>query len=158
MNSLSLALAHTEELRDALAAEGLAAESERVWIRTIDVDELNLRAVKRGDFNRRIARMQEELATILREVAGDLGVPAVTLDALHGTGLPEGRRLAALLQETRTLAVALSQLDQINRLLGQRALSYVRAHLAVICPKPSAYDRRGSGAPDPRTSTVRRVL
>jgi hypothetical protein len=159
MNSLERAIKNTEDICDALAAEVVAAHDERVWIRNIDVAELNLRAVKRAEFNRRTVGLQAALGAVLGEVARELGVPAVTMEALDGHDLPEARRLAAVLKEMRALVGTLSQLDRLNRMLGQRALSYVRAHLAVLCPKPSAYNRHGgSGAPGPRTSTVERVV
>ena len=65
--------------------------------------------------------------------------------------------MSALLAEVRALAKTLSELDALNRMLSQRALSYVRAHLAVLSPKPAAYDRRGSGAIAERTTTFVRV-
>src|SRR5438552_3397597 len=71
---------------------------------------------------------------------------AVTLEALQSRLPVEGKRMSGLLAEVRALAAALAELDELNRMLGQRALSYVRAHLAVLSPKPAAYDRRGSGA------------
>ena len=81
----------------------------------------------------------------------------IAVSALQSHAPEEGRKMAALLGEVRTLAAKLSQLDALNRMLSQRALSYVRAHLAVLSPKPAAYDRRGSGAKTDRTSTFVRV-
>lgn len=158
MNSLARALKQTEDVRDALTAETLAAQEERLWIRTLDIDELNQRALERNEFNRRIAGLHVALGVALDQVARDLGVPALTQQALESQAAPEGRLLAATLREVRALVVTLSEIDRLNRMLGTRALSYVRAHLAVLCPKPSAYDRHGGGAPDPRTSTIQQVL
>ena len=126
-------------------------------IRTMDADALNLRAQKRGEFNDKTAGLMAELGIVLGNAGKELGLSDVTLDALQSQAPGAGRRMAAALAEVRALAASLAELDGLNRLLGQRALSYVRAHLAVLSPKPAAYDRRGSGTAVPRTSTFVRV-
>lgn len=158
MNNLERAIKTTEEIRDALAAEVVIARQERVLIRNMDVDGLFSRAVKRADFNQKTAGLQQILATQIGEVAAGFGLTEVTLDALTARAPALGQRMSTVLAEVRALASSLAELDALNRLLGQRALSYVRAHLAVLCPKPSAYDRRGGNAADARSSTVVRVV
>ena len=157
MTNLERAIGLTETIRDALAAEIAVAREERVLIRKMDADALNARAQTRATFNDKTAGLMSQLGEVLGSAGKDLGLPSVTLDALQATAPQEGRRMAALLAEVRSLAAALAELDALNRLLGQRALSYVRAHLAVLSPKPAAYDRRGGGTAVPRTSTFVRV-
>lgn len=157
MNNLERAIKTTEEIRDALAAEIVIAREERVLIRNMDVDAMFLRAAKRVEFNERTALLQQDLAVELAEIARSFGLADITLEGLKTRAPEPGHRMANVLAEVRSLAAALAELDGLNKMLGQRALSYVRAHLAVLCPKPSAYDRRGGSAPDKRTSTVVRV-
>jgi hypothetical protein len=157
MKSLERAIATTEKIRDALASEIVIAREERVLVRDMDVDGLNRRAVERAAFNHSTQTLQDALAADLAQVGREMGLPAITLEGLKERAPALGQKMSAVLAEVRALASALSELDHLNRLLGQRALSYVRAHLAVISPKPSAYDRRG-GVTGGRATTVVRVL
>ena len=158
MKNLERALKITEEIRDALDAEVARARDERILIRNIDVEGLFDRATKRGEFNQRTAALQLALGGSLQEAGKDLALDEVTTESLSARVPGFGWRFSALLGEVRALATALSELDALNRQLGQRALSYVRAHLAVLSPKPSAYDRRGGSAAAGRTSTVVRIV
>ena len=161
MNNLERTVEITEGIRNALAAEIAIAREERVLIRNIDVDGLNQRAANRAVFNDRTAALQKALAASLAAVAPELGlgVHEITLEALKQRAPLFGQRMSTVLAEVRALAAALTELDHLNRMLGQRALSYVRAHLAVLCPRPAAYDRRGGSAAEARPSTrVVRVL
>jgi hypothetical protein len=158
MNSLERAIGTTEEIRDALATEIALAREERVLIRNMDIDGLFARAAKRNDFNLRTAALQQRLAADLGEVAQGFGLTEVTLEALKTRAPDLGQRMSTALAEVRSLASALAELDGLNKLLGQRALSYVRAHVAVLSPRPSAYDRRGGTATTSRASTVVRVV
>lgn len=156
--TLEPAITLTESIRAALAAEVAIAREERVLIREMDADGLNERAQKRAEFNRRTSALMAELGQSLGSAGAQLGLAgAVTLEALQAHLPVEGKRMSGLLTEVRSLAAALAELDELNRLLGQRALSYVRAHLAVLSPRPAAYDRRGSGATVARTSTFVKV-
>jgi hypothetical protein len=161
MNHRDRAIETTEQIRDALSAEIAIAREERVLIRNMDVDGLNRRAIKRADFNERTALLQKDLAAALARVAEELGVGIhdISLEMLRERAPGFGQSMSAVLAEVRSLASALSELDHLNRMLGQRARSYVRAHLAVLCPKPAAYDRRGGSAAEARPSTtIVRVL
>jgi hypothetical protein len=158
MNGLARAVELTEEIRQSLAAEVAVAREERVLIRRMDADGLNARAAIRGKFNAKTTHLMTTLGKTLGAAAADVGISDLTMDALQAHAPAEGLRMAAILAEVRTLAASLSELDRLNRMLSQRALSYVRAHLAVISPKPAAYDRRGSGATVTRTSTFVRVV
>jgi FlgN protein len=158
MRSIDHAIRLTESIREGLAAEVALARDERVLIRKMDADGLNKRALKRADFNQRTSGLMSELGEALGAAATELGLSGgVTLEALQTRVPVEGRRMAALLAEVRALAAALAELDSLNRMLGQRALSYVRAHLAVLSPRPAAYDRRGGGAAPSRASTFVKV-
>jgi len=157
MNSLSRAIQLTEQIRASLEAEVAVAREERVLIRRMDSEGLMARANKRAEFNSRTGALMVSLGETLGTAATEFGLTEVTMEALQAQAPVEGRKMAALLAEVRALAAKLSQLDALNRMLGQRALSYVRAHLAVLSPKPAAYDRRGGGAKTDRTSTFVRV-
>ena len=158
MNNLERAISTTEEIRDALAAEIDVARDERVLIRNMDIDGLFARAAKRNDFNIRTAGLQQRLAAELGEVAQGFGMTEVTLDGLQSRAPGLGQRMSAVLAEVRALASALAELDGLNKVLGQRALSYVRAHLSVLSPRPAAYDRRGGSASASRSTTTVRVV
>ena len=158
MTGIERALTVTESIRAGLAAEVALAREERVFIRQMDAEALNHRAQKRAEFNDKTSRAMAELGTALGAAATELGLSSgVTLEALQAKSPAFGKRMSALLAEVRSLAAALAELDAMNRMLGQRALSYVRAHLAVLSPKPAAYDRRGGGATVARTSTFVKV-
>jgi hypothetical protein len=157
MESLARAIELTEEIRTSLEAEVSLAREERVLIRRMDADGMNARVAKRAEFNSRTSNLMVSLGRTLGAAAVDLGLTEVTMEALQTHAPVEGRKMAGLLAEVRILAKKLSELDALNRMLSQRALSYVRAHLAVLCPKPAAYDRRGSGATTERTTTFVRV-
>jgi hypothetical protein len=157
MNNLPRAIELTEEIRASLEAEVAVAREERVLIRRMDSEGLMARATKRAAFNTRTAALMVSLGQTLAAAAEELGLTEVTMDGLQSQAPVEGGKMASLLAEVRALAAKLSQLDALNRMLSQRALSYVRAHLAVLSPKPAAYDRRGGGAKTDRTSTFVRV-
>ena len=156
--SLQRALDTTEALRASLEAEVELARGERVLIRNMDVPGLQARAQKRAEFNQRTAELQLQLAAELRAAADQLGLPEVTLTALEVRLPVEAQDLARSFADIRALATALHELDGLNLTLGQRALSYVRAHLAVLCPRPISYNRRGSSPADPRSTTHVRVV
>lgn len=154
---LEPAIKTTEDLRDSLQIEIEVARGERILIRNMDVPGLSARAIKRAEFNQRTAQLQLQLAEQLRTVADGLGIAEVTLPALEARLPADGRRLGLAFANVRSLATALAELDGLNRVLGQRALSYVKAHLAVLCPRPVSYDRRGATPANPRSSTHIRV-
>jgi hypothetical protein len=158
MNSLERAIETTTQIRDALAAEIAVARDERVIIRNMDVDGLNARATKRAVFNQTTAGLMRTLAVQLKEVGLAFGLAEITIDNLKQQAPALGELISTRLAEVRALAAALHELDNLNRLLGQRALSYIRAHLSILSPKPAAYDRRGANAAETRAFTLTRVL
>lgn len=150
----------SRKIRDALAVEVERARGERTLIRKMDSDGLMRRAALRAEFTAATASLQRELADALAVVGRALALPEITLAAIREKAPREGAELDRALAEVRALASALSELDNLNRLLGQRVMSYVRAHLAILAPKSSAYDRRGeaAAAAGPHASTVVRVV
>jgi hypothetical protein len=155
---LQPALDTAEAIRASLEAEVELARGERLLIRNIDVAGLHARAERRAEFNQRTADLQLRLASDLRAASDHLGLPEVTLTGLEAHLPLEGRALGRAFADIRALATALHELDAMNLALGQRALSYVRAHLAVLCPRPISYNRRGTSPTDHRSSTHVRVV
>ena len=157
MNQLEPALTVIDSIRKALEAEVERARLERALIRTMDVDGLVQRANIRAAFNDQVRRLQQDLAAALSAAGAALGLSEVTVASLRAV-LPEpAARLDEGLAAVRSLAAALAELDELNRILGQRALSYVRAYLGVLNPTPTAYTRRGSSTGIWQSRTVSRV-
>jgi ABC-type transporter Mla subunit MlaD len=159
MDQLEKALDVTKQIHKALEAEVERARGERALIRVMDVEGLVRRAALRGEFNQAVAQLQQQLTIALSDAANTLGLTEVTVEALRRR-LPESaEQLSDNLAGIRSLAAALAELDELNRILGQRALSYVRAYLGAVNPTPSAYDRRGlAPASRPASTTVSRVV
>jgi len=157
MEILERAIGRAEQIRDALAAEVARSREQRVLIRNMDADGLVKRAAERAQFNQLTAALQQVLGEALGEAGHALGLREITLEAISFRAPAQGARLGAVLGEVRALASALAELDGLNRMLGQRALSYVRAHLTVLSPKPAAYDRRGGAPADGETRASRVV-
>jgi hypothetical protein len=158
MKSLERAIETITQIRDALTAEIAVARDERVIIRNMDVDGLNGRATKRAVFNHTTAGLMGTLAVQLKEIGLAFGMAEITIDNLKQRAPALGELISTRSAEVRALAASLHELDNLNRLLGQRALSYIRAHLSILSPKPSAYDRRGANAAETRAFTLTRVL
>jgi hypothetical protein len=157
MNQLEQALTVVDSIRKALEAEVERARQERALIRTMDVDGLVHRAALRATFNDQVRRLQSDLAAALGAAAAVLGLKEVTVAALRALQPEQATRLEEGLGAVRALAAALAELDDLNRILGQRALSYVRAYLGAMNPTPTAYTRRGSSTGIWQSRTVSRV-
>ena len=159
MDQLEQALTVIDSIRRALEAEVERARQERALIRTMDVDGLVHRAALRATFNDQVGRLQQNLGSALAAAGAALGLQEVTVAALRAHKPQQSDRLADGLADIRSLAAALAELDDLNRLLGQRALSYVRAYLGALNPTPSAYNRRGTAqAGIWQSRTVSRVV
>jgi len=147
------------QIRDELAQEVGRAQAERTLIRAMDADGLLARASARQTFNQVMVGLQQNLMALLTSLTARLGLPETTLEGLRRRGGDEGRRLAGVLAEVRSLAEALTELDGLNRLLAERAQTFVRAHLNALAPPKSAtYSRRGGTTPEPVFTTRVRVL
>jgi hypothetical protein len=161
MDHLENAIAISGQIRDALSAEVERARAERALIRAMDVEGLLRRATARGEWNALCNQRQAQLSAELAQAGRVHGLSEVTLDRLRGVAPAATDRLAQAFAEVRALAAALAELDDLNRALGQRALSFVRAYLGALNPRPAAYDRRGfaPGASAPRApNTLSRVV
>jgi hypothetical protein len=161
MNHLENAIAITHQIRDALRAEVERARAERALIRAMDVDGLLRRATARAEWNAMVNQRQSQLSSELAQAAHVHGLTEVTIDRLHTVAPAVTDRLSQAFAEVRSLAAALAELDDLNRMLGQRALSFVRAYLGALSPRPAAYDRRGlapSVAVERASNTLSRVV
>lgn len=157
MNPLEHALDVANRMRDAFQAELHEARAQRVLIRQLDVQGLFERARRRGEFNVRLAQLQEDLGTSLRASAEEMGVEHVTTDMLYTSGIGAAGKLAEGLSELRASAQALAEIDNLNQIVAKRALSCVRGYLAAMSPQASVYDRRGSLNPQSTNPIARQV-
>lgn len=157
MNPLENALDVATRIRDALQAELGEARQQRVLVRQLDVQGLFERARRRGEFNLRLAELQDTLGTALRESAAELGVERVTTDVLHTSGIALARALADALSELRASAQALQEIDGMNQVLAKRALACVRGYLSALSPRASVYDRHGGVTNQGPESIARQV-
>jgi hypothetical protein len=161
MDHIENAIATTSLIRDALCAEVERARAERALIRTMDVDGLLRRASARAGWNALVNQRQVQLSSELALAGEAHGLTEVTIETLRAVAPAATDRLAQAFAEVRSLAAALAELDDLNRMLGQRALSFVRAYLSALNPRPAAYDRRGLAAAlavARASSTVTRVV
>ncbi len=142
---LEKALEVANALCSTLAAEVERARTERAVLRTLDAEAVFASAARRTAFNAEIARLGEELSEALRTCGGALG-EAPSLERLAARFPAEAAALRRVVAEIRGHAATLAGLDQVNRTLAARALSYVNGYLGMLRPVPAAYDRRGARA------------
>jgi len=157
MNPLEHALDVANRMRDALQAELEEARQQRIFIRQLDVQGLFERARRRGEFNVRLAQLQDALSGALTDGAVEIGVERITADILHTSGIFSANKLAEGLSELRASAQALQEIDGMNQILARRALSCVRGYLAAMSPRASVYDRHGSINAEPTLAIARQV-
>jgi hypothetical protein len=157
MSPLEHALDVASEMRDALQAELGEARQQRVLIRQLDVQGLFERARRRGEFNLKLAQLQDSLSGALGQSAAEMGAEQVTADVLHTSGLAAANRLGERLSELRASAQALQEIDRLNQVLARRALGCVRGYLSALSPQASVYDRNG-GIKAQQTSSIARQV
>lgn len=157
MNPLEHALDVAHRMRDAFQAELGEARQQRILVRQIDVQGLFERARRRGEFNVKLAQLQQELGEALGAVAAEMGGERVTTDLLYASGSAAADRLAEGLSELRASAQALQEIDGMNQILAKRALSCVRGFLAAMSPHASVYDRHGGISAHPTSPIARQV-
>jgi hypothetical protein len=149
MDPLEQAMDVATRMRQALQAELGEARTQRVLVRKLDVQGLFERARRRGEFNVKLAQLQEALGTALSAAATQLGVDRMSLDMLYTSGLQDANKTAQALSELRASAQALQEIDALNQVLAKRALACVRGYLSALSPRADVYDRyggiRGSG-------------
>jgi hypothetical protein len=126
------ALTLATELRDVLATEVAESEAQNGQLTKLALAELLKRAAAREVFNAHAAKLQAELQV-------ELANPAA--GAIPALGATE------LFAELHRLANALKIRDARNLTLAQKTLTFVRAYLSFLSPRPSAYDRRGLVTP-----------
>ncbi len=140
---LEAAISLSIELKDALAAEVKRSRAARDVLKAMKVDELLVQATERDVFNHRSSQLSEALARVIDEVAQARGQKDVTLAQLSGWFPFEAAQLSSVFAEIRSLTAALKELDAFNQTLAERALTFVRAYVAHLAPRPAAYGRRG---------------
>ena len=157
MDALEDSLDVATRMRDALQAELAGAREQRVLVRKLDVQGLFERARQRGEFNVRLAQMQDALGSALSAAAADLGVAKVSMDVLYTSGIKLAGRLGLALSELRASAQALQEIDALNQVLSRRALACVRGYLSALSPRADVYDRYGGVRADSVASIARQV-
>jgi hypothetical protein len=155
---LEQTLTTAEKLKEALSSELERARDERRLLRTLDSARLMERAAKREHFNSSMVVLQREFQTNLETVGQRLGMNQVSVEALSQREPEASARLSVAVAEVRALAGALSELDALNRALGERTLGVVRGYISAIVPRTAAYDRQGiHKAPGSSTTRSTRV-
>ena len=157
MDPLEHALDVATRMREALQAELGEAREQRVLVRKLDVQGLFERARRRGEFNIRLAQMQDALGAALDATASILGVQRVSLDLLHTSGIQAASKVAQALSEVRASAQALQEIDSFNQVVGKRALACVRGYISALSPRAGVYDRHGGVGGDSVGSISRQV-
>ena len=157
MDPLEHALDVATRMRQALQAELEEAREQRVLVRKLDVQGLFERAGRRGEFNVKLAQMQDELGAALVATASVLGVDRVSLDVLHTSGIHAASKVAQALSELRASAQALQEIDSLNQVLARRALACVRGYISALSPRADVYDRYGGVRNEGIASTARQV-
>jgi hypothetical protein len=157
MDTLEQALDVATRMREALQAELGEARTQRVLVRELDVQGLFERARRRGEFNVKLAQLQDALGAALCATAAELGVERVSLDVLHTSGLQAASKVAQALSELRASAQALQEIDALNQVLAKRALACVRGYISALSPRADVYDRYGGVRGDGVTSIARQV-
>lgn len=145
--SLHAALDAALQLKAALATEVSRAKDVRRLLKSIDADALMAQASLREAFNHRSASLSDELAQALKAFASTWGLEDITLEEIRQRAPFEGEQLSGVFAELRALAASLHELDAFNHLLAERSLSFVRAYLTHLAPRPTAYSRRGAALP-----------
>ena len=144
--SLPLALDIALKLRASLATEVARSQESRAVLKTLDTPALLAQAILREAFNQHSAWLASELARHLGAFAQQHGMTAITLEQVRRLAPFEGEQLSGVFAEIRALSQALSELDDINQQLAEKALTVVRAYVTHLAPRPSAYTRRGQHA------------
>lgn len=157
MDPLEQTLDVATRMRDALQAELDQAREQRVLVRQLDVQGLFDRARQRGEFNVRLAQLQDALGLALAASAVEFGVEKLSLDVLHTSGLALAQQVAQALSEVRASAQALQEIDSLNQVLSRRALACVRGYLSALSPRANTYDRHGGIHNDAVSSIARQV-
>jgi len=142
---LARAVEVARTLSRTLGAEVGRARAEREVLRTLDAEAVFASAARRATFNAEVARLGEELSQALRAAAAAAG-GELSMASLAARFPAEAAALRRVVAEIHEHTATLARLDQVNRFLAARALSFVNGYLGVLRPAPAAYDRRGARA------------
>jgi hypothetical protein len=142
--SLASALDTALKLKAALNTEVSRSKDARSVLRSMDPKTLFEQASLREAFNEHSTWLSAELTRAFQDVADDLGQPDITLSDIRVAYPFEGEQLCGVFGEIRALSAALKELDELNQLLAEKALTFVRAYVTHLAPPPSAYTRRGA--------------
>ncbi len=151
--SLPHALDTALKLKAALATEVARSKESRFVLKSLDTPALLTQASLREAFNQHSTWLTSELAKNLALFAQAHGLNDVTLEQVRTLAPFEGEQLTGVFAEIRALSQALNELDAVNQLLAERALSVVRAYVTHLAPRPSAYTRRGQPSLVEKTGT-----
>lgn len=141
--SLQNALDAAVKLKSALATEVARSQEVRQILKSVNSDALLSQASLREAFNHHSAWLAGELARGLAAWAAPHGLADVTPDDVCRLAPFEGAQLRTILGEIKALSASLSELDAFNQQLAQQALTFVRAYVSHLAPRPAAYTRRG---------------
>lgn len=141
--ALEAAISLSIQLRNTLAAEVKRSRAARSVLKGMQVDALLLQASEREAFNQSSSQLSDSIAQALAQVAVEKGQRDVTLEQLTTWYPFEAAQLSSVFAEVRALTGALKELDVFNQALAERALTFVRAYVAHLAPRPAAYGRRG---------------
>jgi len=140
---LEAAISLSIQLRNTLAAEVKRSRAARSVLKGMQVDALLAQASEREAFNQCSSQLSDSIAQALGQVAMEQGQRDVTLEQLTAWHPFEAAQLGSVFAEVRALSGALTELDVFNQALAERALTFVRAYVAHLAPRPAAYGRRG---------------
>jgi hypothetical protein len=138
-NALDAAL----KLKAALTTEVHRSKDVRKLLKTINSEQLLAQASLREAFNQYSAYLSAELGRAIAAYAATQGLADITLDELCRRAPFEGEQLRSIFAELRALSASLAELDAFNQQLAQQALTFVRAYVTHLAPRPTAYNRRG---------------
>jgi hypothetical protein len=149
---IAVALAIADELR----LEIDATRRDRIALRSLDANALFAIATRREGFDAKLVSLKLRLKDALAQAAAKLSVSSVTTEALVKASPTLGAKLSDAFAQIRSLSQSLSELDALNKNLGERALSCVRAYLTQVAPRPTAYGRTGEAAESAASATLSR--
>jgi len=141
--ALDAALSAADALCDELAVEIERLREAGNALASLSSELIFAHASSRDDFNRALARRQEDLATALQLVQTAHGLSEMTLAQLTAVAPIHGAELSAVFARIRVLAGRLEERDRQMREMLEKGLAVVSGYLAAMRPPTQAYDRRG---------------
>jgi hypothetical protein len=124
----------------------------------LDAQLLFSAATRRNDVNAKVAGLVAELGEAVRLSAMALGWKELTVARLKEELPEEGALLERKLTEVRLRAAELHEIDDVNKVRGNRALAWMRILIAGHTGQAPSYNRRGAFTASPVFSTASRTL